>query len=269
MVKKNRSLVEVIQPNGTALESTVSLRFSKHHKRRSICFAFYHFPLQRLESSHARHAMRWPSLMIGIGFVLLLAAAGEAIAQQQDRWIEDIGLQMTLQLPSPSVGHAYSLQLQSVRQALAEKNRSAIQRSMGRLITMLGTKEGDISADTARSLLSVIDSITPRQYLDQNAQSHLRLIHEFSVADQGPEALQGGGGNTFEHPGGGLYAWEFSGPTSSSEYRRLWDGRVHPVVVLGIGIVLLMVVSVAVLLYRELRQRQAQSESQKRSRHAA
>jgi hypothetical protein len=71
---------------------------------------------------------------------------------------------------------------------------------MARLITMLGSKEGGISADTARSLLYVIESVTPRQYLDQNAQSHLRLIHEFYVVDQGPEVLQEGG-NTFDHPG--------------------------------------------------------------------
>src|SRR5947209_5149468 len=120
--------------------------------------------------------MRWQSLMIGIGLVLLVTTSGaRGIAQQQDRWIEDIGQQMTLQLPSPLVRHAYSLQLQSVRQALAEKNVSAIQQSMARLITMLGTKEGGISTDTARSLLYVIGSVTPRQYLDQNAQSHLRL----------------------------------------------------------------------------------------------
>jgi hypothetical protein len=212
--------------------------------------------------------MRWQSLMIGIGLVLLATTSGErVIAQQQDRWIDDIGLQMTFQLPSPLVRHAYSLQLQSVRQALAEKNVSAIQTSMARLITMLGTKEGGISADTARSLLYVIGSVTPSQYLDQNAQSHLRLIHEFYVVDQGPEVLQEGGGNTFDHPGGGLYAWDFSHPTS---YRWLWNGTVHPVLAVGIGVLLLVVLSVAVLLYRVLRQRQAESRSTLgRQRHAA
>lgn len=215
--------------------------------------------------------MRWQSLMIGIGLVLLVTTSGErVIAQQQDRWIDDIGLQMTFQLPSPLVRHAYSLQLQSVRQALAEKNVSEIQRSMGRLVTMLGTKEGGISADTARSLLYVIDSVTPRQYLDQNAQSHLRLIHEFSVVDQGPEVLQEGGGNTLDHPGGGLYGWEFSHPLASWEYRWLWDGHVHPLLTVGIGIVLLIVVSAAALLYRAFRQRQGQrGRALGRSRHAA
>ena len=214
--------------------------------------------------------MRLQSLMtrVGMALVLLMTMSGErVIAQQQDRWIDDIGLQMTLQLPSPLVKHAYSLQLQSVRQALAEKNVSAIQQSMARLITMLGTKEGGISADTARSLLYVIGSVTPSQYLDQNAQSHLRLIQEFSVVDQGPEVLQEGGGNTFDHPGGGLYAWDFSRPTS---YRWLWNGTVHPVLAVGIGILLLVVLSVAVLLYRVLRQRQPERRSAlRRRRHAA
>jgi hypothetical protein len=217
--------------------------------------------------------MRFQSLTIGvwIALVLLMTTSGErGIAQQQDRWIEDIGLQMTLQLPSPSAGHAYSLQLQSVRQALADKNVSAIQQSMARLITMLGTKEGGISADTARSLLYVIESVTPRQYLDQNAQSHLRLIHEYSVVDQGPEVLQEGGGNTFDHPGGGLYTWDFSYPTSSWAYRWLWNGTVHPVFAVGIGVLLLVVLSVAVLVYHVLRQRQAESGSGLgRRRHAA
>ena len=214
--------------------------------------------------------MRWQSLRIGIGItlVLLVTTSGErVIAQQQDRWIEEIGQQMTLQLPSPSAGHAYYLQLQSVRQALAEKNASAIQRSMGRLITMLGTKEGGVSADTARSLLYVIGSVTPSQYLDRNAQSHLRLINEFYVVDQGPELLQEGGGNTFDHPGGGLYAWDFSHPTS---YRWLWNGTTHPVLVVGMGVLLLVVLSVAVLLYRVLCQRQAERRSAlRRRRHAA
>jgi len=209
--------------------------------------------------------------MIGIGLVLLMTTSGErAIAQQQDRWIEDIGLQMALQLPSPSAEHVYSLQLQSVRQAFAEKNTSAIQRSMARLIVMLGTKEGDISTDTARSLLYVIGSVTPSHYLDQNAQSHLRLIREFYVVDQGPEVLQEGGGNTLDHPGGGLYAWDFSRATSFWDYRWLWNRLVHPVLVLGIGILLLVVVSVAVLLYRVLCQRQvARRPALGRSRHAA
>lgn len=216
-------------------------------------------------------AMRWQSLMIGIGLVLFVTASGErVIAQQQDRWIEDIGEQMTLQLPSPSARHAYSLQLQSVRQILAEKNVIEIQQAMVRLITMLGTKEGGISADTARSLLYVIGSVTPRQYLDQNAQSHLRLIQEFYVVDQGPEVLQEGGGNTLDHPGGGLYAWDFSHPTSSWAPRWLWNGHVHPIFAVGIGILLLVVVSVAVLLYRVLRQRQAESRpALGRPKHAA
>ena len=217
--------------------------------------------------------MRFQSLRIGvwIALVLLMTMQGQpVIAQQHDRWIEEIRLQMALQLPSPSAEHVYSLQLQSIRQALADKNVSSIQRSMARLIVMLGTKEGGIAPDTARSLLYVIGSVTPRQYLDQNAQSHLGLIHEFSDVDQGPEALQEGGGNTFEHPGGGLYAWDFSRPTSFSEYRRFWDGRVHPVLVVGIGIVLLVIISVAVLLYRGLRQRQAESGSAaRRPRRAA
>jgi hypothetical protein len=203
--------------------------------------------------------MRWQLLMIGIGLVLLVTTSEErVIAQQQDRWIEDIGLQLTLQLPSPSARHAYSLQLQSVRQALAEKNAAAIQRSMGRLITMLGTNEGGISTETARSLLYVISSVTPSQYLDQNAQSHLRLIHEFYDVDQGPEVLQEGGGNTFDHPGGGLYGWNFSHPLASWEYRWLWDGHVHPLLTVGIGVVLLIVLSSAALLYRAVRQRQGQ-----------
>jgi hypothetical protein len=214
--------------------------------------------------------MRLQSLMtrVGMALVLLMTMSGErVIAQQQDRWIDDIGLQMTLQLRSPLVRHAYSLQLQSVRQTLAEKNVSAIQQSMARLITMLGTKEGGISADTARSLLYVIGSVTPNEYLDQNAQSHLRLIHEFSVGDQGPEVLQEGGGNTFDHPGGGLYAWDFSHPTS---YRWLWNGTTHPVLVVGMGVLLLVVLSVAVLLYRVLCQRQAERRSAlRRRRHAA
>jgi hypothetical protein len=214
--------------------------------------------------------MRLQSLMtrVGMTLVLLMTMSGErVIAQQQDRWIDDIGLQMTLQLPSPLVRHAYSLQLQSVRQALAETNVSAIQASMARLITMLGTKEGGISADTARSLLYVIGSVTPSQYLDRNAQSHLRLIQEFSVVNQGPEVLQEGGGNTFDHPGGGLYAWDFSRSTS---YRSLWNGTVHHVLAVGIGVLLLVVLSVAVLLYRVLRQRQAESGGPPgRLRHAA
>jgi hypothetical protein len=216
--------------------------------------------------------MRFQSLTIGvwIALVLLMTTSGErVIAQQQDRWIDDIGLQMTVQLPSPLVRHVYSLHLQSVRKALAEKDVSAIQQSMARLITMLGTKEGGISADTARSLLYVIESVTPRQYLDQNAQSHLRLIHEFYVVDQGPEVLQEGG-NTFDHPGGGLYAWEFSHPTPSWAYRWLWNGNIHPVLAAGIGVLLLVLLSVAVLLYRILRQRQAESRSALgRRRHAA
>jgi hypothetical protein len=217
--------------------------------------------------------MRLQSLMtrVGLALVLLMTMSGErVIAQQQDRWIDDIGLQMTFQLPSPLVRHVYSLHLQSVRQALAQKDVSAIQQSMARLITRLGTKEGGISADTARSLLYVIESVTPRQYLDQNAQSHLRLIHEYSVVDQGPEILQEGGGNTFDHPGGGLYTWDFSYPTSSWAYRWLWNGTVHPVFAVGIGVLLLVVLSVAVLVYRILRQRQAESRSGLgRRRHAA
>jgi hypothetical protein len=217
--------------------------------------------------------MRWQSLRIGIGItlVLLVTTSGErVIAQQQDRWIEEIGQQMTLQLPSPSAGHAYYLQLQSVRQALAEKNASAIQRSMGRLITMLGTKEGGVSADTARSLLYVIGSVTPSQYLDQNAQSHLRLINEFYVVDQGPELLQEGGGNTLDHPGGGLYAWDFSHATSAWQYRWLWNGQVHPVLAAGMGVMLLIVVSAAALLYRALRQRPSErTPALERPRNAA
>lgn len=217
--------------------------------------------------------MSLQTLRIGVGMALVLLMtiwSEEVIAQQQDRWVEEIGLQMALQLPSSSAGHAYSLQLQSVRQALAEKEVSAIQRSMARLITMLGTKEGGISADTARSLLYVVGSVTPSQYLDQDAQSHLRLIHEFYVVDQGPEVLQEGGGNTYDHPGGGLYGWEFSHPLPSWEYRWLWDGHVHPLLTVGIGVVLLIVVSSAALLYRAIRQRQGQRRAALgRSRHAA
>ena len=206
--------------------------------------------------------MRLQWLMIGIALVLLMTmSGGQGIAQQQDRWVEEIGLQMALQLPPSSAGHAYSLQLQSVRQALAENKVSAIQRSMARLITMLGTMEGGISAETARSLLYVVGSVTPSQYLDQDARSHLRLIHEFYVVDQGPEALQEGGGNTLDHPGGGLYGWNFSHSLSSWEYRWLWDGHVHPMLSVGIGVVLLIVLSAAALLYRALRQRQGQSRA--------
>jgi len=113
--------------------------------------------------------MRFQSLTIGvwIALVLLMTTSRErVIAQQQDRWIEDIGLQMTFQLPSPLVRHVYSLLLQSVRQALAEKNVSAIQQSMARLITMQGSKEGSISADTARSHLYMIGSRHASSVLD-------------------------------------------------------------------------------------------------------
>lgn len=75
---------------------------------------------------------------------------------------------------------------------------------------MLGTEEGGISAETARWLLYVIGSVTPSQYLDQSAQSHLRLINEFYVVDEVSEVLREAGGNTSDHPGGGVYAWEFA-----------------------------------------------------------
>lgn len=211
------------------------------------------------------------SLRIGISFILVMTMSGQpVIAQQQDRWVEEIGLQLALQLPSPSTGQAYFAQLQLVRQALSQNNVPAIQRSMTRLIMMLGAKEGNISAETARWLLYVIGSVTPTQYLDQHAQSHLRLIQEFYDVDEIPEVLREAGGNTSDHPGGGLYAWEFSHPLSSREYRWLWDGHVHPVVTVGLGIVLLIVVSAAALLYRVFRDRQGKSRQPlSRGTHAA
>lgn len=144
--------------------------------------------------------MKLQSLTIGIA-VILLVMSQEPVSAQQDRWVEEIGLQVALQLPSPSAGHDYFLQLQSVRQALAEDKVPAVQRSMDRLIMMLGTKEGGISAETARWLLYVIGSVTPSQYLDQSAQSHLRLINEFYVVDEVSEVLREAGGNTSDHPG--------------------------------------------------------------------
>ncbi|HKN87738.1 MAG TPA: hypothetical protein VJV04_12830 [Nitrospiraceae bacterium] len=216
--------------------------------------------------------MRFQSLWIGVWIALVVLMTmwrQPVIAQQQDRWVEEIGLQIALQLPSPSAGHAYFLQLQSVRQALAEDKVSAVQPSMTRLIMMLGTKEGDISAETARWLLYVIGSVTPSQYLDQNAQSHLRLINEFYVVDQVPEVLREAGGNTSDHPGGGLYAWEFVHPISSWKYHWLWDGQVHPVLTLGLGVVLLIVVSAAALLYRVIRHREGKNRSTSLPRHAA
>jgi hypothetical protein len=37
--------------------------------------------------------MRWQSLMIGIGLILPVTTSAEwVIAQQHDRWIDDIGL---------------------------------------------------------------------------------------------------------------------------------------------------------------------------------
>jgi len=202
--------------------------------------------------------MRFQSLTIGvwIALVLLMTMRGQPVgAQQQDRWVEEIGLQIALQLPSPSAGQAYFLKLQSVRQALAEDKIPSVQRSMASLIMMLGTQQGDISAETARWLLYVIGSVTPSQYLDQSAQSHLRLIHEFYVFDQGSEALREAGGNTSDHPGGGVYGWEFAHRTSSSE-DRLWNGRVDSVLTLGLGVVLLIVVSAAALLYLAIRHRE-------------
>ena len=215
--------------------------------------------------------MKSQSLRIGISFILVMTMSGQpVIAQQQDRWVEEIGLQLALQLPSPSTGQAYFAQLQLVRQALSQNNVPAIQRSMTRLIMMLGAKEGNISAETARWLLYVIGSVTPTQYLDQHAQSHLRLIQEFYDVDEIPEVLREAGGNTSDHPGGGLYAWEFSRPLSSREYRWLWDGHVHPVVTVGLGIVLLIVVSAAALLYRVFRDRQGKSRQPlSRGTHAA
>src|SRR5690242_13538733 len=96
-----------------------------------------------------RTRMKLQSLTIGIA-VILLVMSQEPVSAQQDRWVEEIGLQVALQLPSPPAGHDYFLQLQSVRQALAEDKVHAVQRSMDRLIMMLGTKEGGISAETAR-----------------------------------------------------------------------------------------------------------------------
>jgi len=95
--------------------------------------------------------MRFQSLTIGvwIALVLLMTMRGQPVgAQQQDRWVEEIGLQIALQLPSPSAGQAYFLKLQSVRQALAEDKIPSVQRSMASLIMMLGTQQGDISAET-------------------------------------------------------------------------------------------------------------------------
>lgn len=213
--------------------------------------------------------MKLQSLTIGIA-VILLVMSQEPVSAQQDRWVEEIGLQVALQLPSPSAGHDYFLQLQSVRQALAEDKVPAVQRSMDRLIMMLGTEEGGISAETARWLLYVIGSVTPSQYLDQSAQSHLRLINEFYVVDEVSEVLREAGGNTSDHPGGGVYAWEFAHRTSSSEYRRLWNGPVSPVLTLGLGVVLLIAVSVAALLYRAVRDRQGNGKpTLGRPRHAA
>lgn len=175
---------------------------------------------------------------------------------------------MALQLPSPSAGHDYFLQLQSVRQALAEDKVPAVQRSMDRLIMMLGTEEGGISAETARWLLYVIGSVTPSQYLDQSAQSHLRLINEFYVVDEVSEVLREAGGKYLRPSGGRSVCVGVC--TSSSEYRRLWNGPVSPVPMLGLGVVLLIAVSVAALLYRAVRDRQGNGKpTLGRPRHAA
>jgi hypothetical protein len=173
---------------------------------------------------------------------------------------------VALQLPSPSAGHDYFLQLQSVRQALAEDKVPAVQRSMDRLIMMLGTKEGGISAETARWLL--YGSVTPSQYLDQSAQSHLRLINEFYVVDEVSEVLREAGGKYLRPSGGRSVCVGVC--TSSSEYRRLWNGPVSPVPMLGLGVVLLIAVSVAALLYRAVRDRQGNGKpTLGRPRHAA
>lgn len=145
--------------------------------------------------------MKLQSLTIGIA-VILLVMSQEPVSAQQDRWVEETVCRWPFNFLHHQPDTITSFSFNQYDRHLPRTRFPRFNGPMDRLIMMLGTEEGGISAETARWLLYVIGSVTPSQYLDQSAQSHLRLINEFYVVDEVSEVLREAGGKYLRPSGG-------------------------------------------------------------------
>lgn len=176
--------------------------------------------------------------------VMMPLSAGSA----QENWIEQITHQvqeqqrLATQKSLDSGYERYLRQLQLIQQALTHGQVRVVQHEMGHLIGMLATKEGGIADSSALSLLYYVGEVTPVEYLDENARTHLRLIKErfndrAEAIDEPPEDSSY---NTIVPPRTALWVW--------GGVRWMGTGTFNPIIALGVGVLLFFAVGISVLL---------------------
>jgi hypothetical protein len=188
-------------------------------------------------------------LVAATGVLVGLFLIPNSAESVQESWVDLIAHRVQVEHdlasrePVSSGYERYLTQLQSVQQALVQGHVSAVQHEMGRLIQMVAAKEGGISDSSAQALLFYISEVTPVEYLDETARSHLRLIPEMvTFKADAFEVLptESGYTSTVTPQTAPLGAWQFG---------WMGKGSVPPIITLGAGVLILVAVGVVVLLF--------------------